>query len=72
MLHLALAGNLLSSLGGSLELYDFQVIPQYPGYILYDAVEMSLDRANKENLERFTNVRLRSCLGPGSYVDIFQ
>jgi len=56
MLHLALAGNLLSALKGSLELYDFEVLPQYPGYILYDEVEMSLERTNKESLDRFTNL----------------
>jgi len=56
MLHLALAGNLLSALNGSVELYDFEVIPQFPGKILYDEVEMSLDRTNKESLDRFTEL----------------
>jgi len=56
MLHLALAGNLLSALNGSLDLYDFEIIPQFPGKILYEEVEMSLDGANKDNLDRFTKL----------------
>ncbi|KAH9957775.1 ferritin-like-domain-containing protein [Russula dissimulans] len=56
MLHLALAGNLLSALNGSLDLYDFEVIPRFPGKILYDEVELSLDRTNRESLDRFTKL----------------
>ncbi|KAH9957767.1 ferritin-like-domain-containing protein [Russula dissimulans] len=56
MLHLALAGNLLSALNGSVDLYDYEIIPRFPGKILYEEVEMSLDRANKDNLDRFTKL----------------
>jgi len=53
MLHLALAGNLLSALDGSLDLYDFDVIPQYPVTLLYEQIKLSLDRAHEESIERF-------------------
>ena len=42
-LHLSLAGNLLSTLGGTLELYDPCVVPQYPGRILYGKIPQGLD-----------------------------
>ncbi|KAH9957774.1 ferritin-like-domain-containing protein [Russula dissimulans] len=53
MLHLALAGNLLSALNGSLDLYDFGIIPQYPVTLLYEKITLSLDRAHEESIERF-------------------
>jgi Ferritin-like len=56
MLHLTLTGNLLCALGGSMDLYDYDVIPQYPGHILVEKIDMNLDRANKENLECFLQV----------------
>lgn len=58
MLHLALTGNLLSSLGGSLNLYDYKNIPRYPDDILISKVRMDLTGANKRNLERFLRVRI--------------
>ena len=56
MLHLTLTGNILSALGGSMDLYHADVIPKFPGKILYDKVDMVLDRANKKCLERFKKV----------------
>jgi hypothetical protein len=58
MLHLALSGNLLCALDGSLDLYNFNIIPEFPGKILYDKVDMNLDSANKANLELFTRLEM--------------
>jgi hypothetical protein len=62
MLHLSLTGNLLSALGGSMDLYDYDAIPRYPGHILVQKINMNLDRANKENIECFLEVRVNTCL----------
>jgi len=56
MLHLALSGNLLCALDGTTELYDFQIIPQFPGTILYEKVEMNLNRADQANLTDFKEI----------------
>ncbi|KAF9518004.1 hypothetical protein BS47DRAFT_1338894 [Hydnum rufescens UP504] len=56
MLHLSLTGNLLCALGSSLDLYNYDVIPQYPSDILVGKIAMNLDRANKENLECFLQI----------------
>ncbi|GJE98565.1 ferritin-like-domain-containing protein [Phanerochaete sordida] len=53
MLHLALAGNMLASLGGSQPLYNHKFVPSYPSSILFDNVDMVLRPADKENLECF-------------------
>ncbi|KAF8690923.1 hypothetical protein AX14_002933 [Amanita brunnescens Koide BX004] len=50
MLHLSLAGNLLTALGGSLDLYQDTIVPKYPGHILQDRVEMNLSAADEEQL----------------------
>jgi len=51
-----LAGNLLSALNGSMDLYNFGVIPRYPGEILVEKIPLNLDRANKENLQSFLQI----------------
>ncbi|KAF9504781.1 hypothetical protein BS47DRAFT_1490060 [Hydnum rufescens UP504] len=56
MLHLSLAGNLLSALNGSMDLYAFGVVPRYPGEILVEKIPLNLDRANKENLQCFLQI----------------
>ena len=58
MLHLSLAGNLLSALGGTVELYDPRVVPQYPGRILYGKIPMILEALKTESLGRFMEVRV--------------
>jgi hypothetical protein len=58
MLHLALAGNLLSSLGGSLDLYEPRVVPRYPGRILLGGIPMSLEALKSESLGHFMEVRV--------------
>ena len=65
MLHLALSGNLLCALDGVIELYDFRVIPQLPGSILYEKVEMDLNRADQANLTLFKEVPLQSFCNEG-------
>lgn len=62
MLHLALVGNLLSALGGSLDLYDRRVVPQYAGYVLLDRVPMTLRRLDAKSLGYFVKVRMPQCL----------
>jgi len=56
MLHLSLTGNLLCALDGWLDLYDYHVIPVYPGQMLVENIPLNLDRANKENLECFLQI----------------
>ena len=56
MLHLSLAGNLLSALGGSVELYDPRVVPQYPGRMLYAKIPLILEALKTESLGRFMEV----------------
>lgn len=58
MLHVALTGNLLSSLNGALELYNYSVIPQFPGRILVGKINMDLTGATKENIDCFLRVRM--------------
>jgi hypothetical protein len=58
MLHLSLAGNLLSALGGTVELYDPRVVPQYPGRMLYGKIPMILEALKTESLGRFMEVRV--------------
>ena len=58
MLHLSLAGNLLSALGGSVELYDPRVVPQYPGRMLYAKIPLILEALKTESLGRFMEVRV--------------
>ena len=57
MLHLSLAGNLLSALGGSVELYDPRIVPQYPGRMLYAKIPLILEALKTESLGRFMEVR---------------
>ena len=57
MLHLALTGNLLSALGGSLDLYDSRVAPQYPGSLLFGKIPLLLEALKTESLGRFMEVR---------------
>jgi Ferritin-like len=61
MLHLSLTGNLLCALDSWLHLYDYSVIPVYPGQMLVENIPLNLDRANKENLECFLQVRVDTC-----------
>ena len=63
MLHLFLAGNLLTALGGSLDFYQDGHIPKYPGHILKDNLEMDLSAADKEQLTLLKRAR---------YVELFQ
>lgn len=58
MLHLALAGNLLSAAGGSLSLYDPRVVPQYPGLALLCKIPLILAALTTENLGYFMEVRV--------------
>ena len=57
MLHLSLAGNLLTALGGSLDLYQDTIVPKYPGHILQDRVEMNLSAADEEQLRFLQRAR---------------
>ena len=57
MLHLSLAVNLLSTLGGSVELYDPRVVPQYPSRMLYAKIPLILEALKTESLGRFMEVR---------------
>lgn len=71
MLHLALAGNLLSALGGSLDLYKREVVPVYPGTVLMDEIPMTLRALDAESLGYFIEVRIPAWYlypGPSSYL----
>jgi len=60
MLHLALAGNLLSALGGGLDLYDPRVVPQYPSRVLIGEIPMILEPLKTESLGRFMEIESAS------------
>jgi hypothetical protein len=64
MLHLSLAGNLLSALGGSLDLYKVGVVPEYPGRVLVDNIPMTLRALDAESLGYFIEVRMLRCSRP--------
>lgn len=57
MLHLSLAGNMLTALDAKQSLYDSAFMPTYPSQILFDKIDMKLQPANKENLECFLKVK---------------
>ena len=61
MLHLSLAGNILRALGGEFKLYDIEHMPVYndQSTLLYDQVELSMERAAKHLLGTFVKVRLQ-------------
>ena len=58
MLHLSLAGNILRALGGEYRLYDKEHLPVYDddAHILYDAIELNLEPAQKHLLGTFVKV----------------
>ncbi|KDQ52191.1 hypothetical protein JAAARDRAFT_491778 [Jaapia argillacea MUCL 33604] len=58
MLHLALAGNLLTAVDEGPILYDESVVPKYgPGCtILYSKIPLILERCEKSNLECFIKI----------------
>lgn len=57
MLHLALSGNLLSALGGSVALYDPRIIPIYPAPLLCSKIPMHLEALDTASIGRFMEVR---------------
>lgn len=57
MLHLALAGNIMVSLGGKHTLYERKFVPTYPSKILMTDIDMMLGPADKRNLTCFMDVR---------------
>lgn len=52
MLHLILAGNTLVAVGGTPKLYDFNVIPLYPIFLLFRIPNLllSVRELTKDNL----------------------
>ncbi|KAG8990269.1 hypothetical protein FRB90_001838, partial [Tulasnella sp. 427] len=56
MLHLALAGNTLCSIGGTPRVYGDQYTPKYPREIFYEKVVMNLLPATKDTLAIFVEV----------------
>ncbi|KAG8908748.1 hypothetical protein FRB99_002986 [Tulasnella sp. 403] len=56
MLHLALAGNMLCSIGGTPRVYGDAYTPKYPALIFYDKLELNLQPATEEVLETFMRV----------------
>ncbi|KAM6493634.1 Ferritin-like domain containing protein [Amanita muscaria] len=56
MLHLALCGNLLSALGGSVALYDPRVVPIYPATLLCSKIPAHLEALNTGSLGRFMEI----------------
>ena len=58
MLHLALVGNLMSTLQANPGpcLYDKMAVPIYPNDVGYDQIELNLEAANEANLKRFVRV----------------
>jgi hypothetical protein len=61
MLHLALAGNLLTSIESGPQLYSVALLPTYGGpedTILYSRIPLRLERCEKSNLECFLKVTL--------------
>lgn len=65
MLHLILAGNTLLAIGGAPKLYDYDVIPLYPSFMLFRTPNLllSLRELTKDNLQTFIDVclMLRRC-----------
>ena len=58
MLHLALAGNILCSIGGTPTIYGDTLTPKYSVYMFYDKnVRLQLKAATKENVHMFMEVR---------------
>ncbi|KAG8812499.1 hypothetical protein FRC19_003093 [Serendipita sp. 401] len=53
MLHLALAGNTLCSIGGKPRLYCDDIVPEYPRDMLYRKIPLSLNSASKETIGKF-------------------
>ncbi|KAG8986922.1 hypothetical protein FRB90_003694, partial [Tulasnella sp. 427] len=56
MLHLALAGNILCSIGGTPHTYGNEYTPKYPREIFFEKVKMSLRPATKNTLAMFVQV----------------
>ncbi|KAG8730546.1 hypothetical protein FRC11_006443 [Ceratobasidium sp. 423] len=56
MLHLAIAGNCLTAVGGQPRLYGHPFVPTYPSSLLYEEVPMDLFAAHKTQIERFIDV----------------
>lgn len=54
--HLALAGNLLTAVGGRPQLYGELFVPKYPAEILYEKVLMTLAPANQYQLQNFMEI----------------
>ncbi|QRV78533.1 ferritin-like protein [Ceratobasidium sp. AG-Ba] len=64
MLHLALAGNILCSLGGQPVLYGSKYTPQYPCEIFYENVELHLQPPSPPVIDEFIRVEAPSASGP--------
>ncbi|KAJ3568663.1 hypothetical protein NP233_g5565 [Leucocoprinus birnbaumii] len=56
MLHTALVGNLISSLGGSVVMYDPRIIPMFPATLLCSKIPMHLEALNTGSLGRFMEI----------------
>ncbi|CAE6429832.1 unnamed protein product, partial [Rhizoctonia solani] len=56
MLHLALAGNLLTAVRGRPHLYGEAYAPKYPSEVLYEGVPMTLAPANPYQLQNFVEI----------------
>ena len=58
MLHFALAGNILCSIGGKPMLYGERYIPKYPVRIFNDNLQLNLRGTTNSNLETFVQASL--------------
>ncbi|KDN37131.1 hypothetical protein RSAG8_10340, partial [Rhizoctonia solani AG-8 WAC10335] len=56
MLHLVLAGNLLTALRGRPQLYGQAFAPKYPSEILYEGVLMTLGPAHPSQIQNFVEI----------------
>lgn len=57
MLHLALSGNILCSIGGTPRLYGKEYTPKYPREIFFEKIDLNLKPATKDNIGIFMRVR---------------
>jgi len=74
MLHLALAGNTLTAVGGTPKLYDPKIIPAYPTPMLGRVPELTLHlrQMTKENLGTFIQLELPESAGGKPEPDLYQ
>ncbi|CAE6537021.1 unnamed protein product [Rhizoctonia solani] len=70
MIHLGLAGNILTALGGRPRVYGEAFTPKYPSELLYEGVLMTLAPADKHQLKAFAEIERPAEMGAAHSFDI--